>query len=319
MPDELLDRLRAIKPDTPNGLLEPDAHLLEEILMEPKNKTPRRLLVVAAAAAAAVGIAVTLPDSTPLKAANPSVTVATPNMQAIAASSAAALTSGRAYVTFTDSWTDGMTTRGNMTIAFNGDNRATEGRQQSGPERGFDFANKIIDGQFYLQDSDGTMSYWVKDTNYSEGAGTDIFNVDPRTFVGGAAADAAFVEDGTEVIDGTMTRRLKATRLDKIPAVNVGLGPVDPSYKSFTVWVDANDVIRQLDFVTTRSETGRPGAKAIIKKFEDGTFTKEIDPNDTTPEVTRFNTSNYRVRFADIGEDIAIEAPANPREVAGQG
>lgn len=321
MSDELLDRLRAVRPETPTGLLEPDTHLLEEILMEPKNKTPRRLLLVAAAAAAAVGIAVTLPDTSPMKAASPSgTTVAALNMETIAASSAAALTSGRAYVTYTDEWdTGGTTTRGNMTIEFSGDNRATTGNQQSGAERGFTFANKIIDGQFYLQDSDGKLSYWVKDTNYSEGSGTDLFNVDPRTFLDGAANAAAFVDAGTAVVDGVTTRHLKATKLDKLPQVNVGMGPVDTNYTGFDVWVSPDNVIRKIEFGTSRTETGRPGAKAIVIKHEDGTFTKEIDPNDTTPEVTRTNKATYSVTFKNIGEDIAIEAPANPRSVAGQG
>lgn len=328
MPDELLDRLRAVKPETPTGLLEPDTHLLEEILMEPKNKTPRRLLLVAAAAAAAVGIAVTLPESTPMKAASPSATTVTAlNMETIAASSAAALTSGRAYVTYVDEWdTGGTTTRGNMTIEFSGDNRATTGHQDhddefaaEGRPSGFDFANKIIDGQFYLQDSDGLTSHWVKDTNYSEGSGTDLFNVDPRTFLDGAANAAAFVDAGTAEVDGVTTRHLKATKLDKLPQVNVGMGPVDTSYTRFDVWVSPDNVIRKIEFGTSRTETGRPGAKAIVIKKADGTFTKEIDPNDTTPEVTRTNKASYSVTFKNIGEDIAIEAPANARSVAGQG
>src|SRR3954453_7691632 len=98
MSDELLDRLRAAAPRTPDGLLEPNHELLEEILMneQPKPRrivTPIRLGAVAAAAAAVTLIAVNVAGPGQQAAAPPTTVnhVVAPNMQTIAASTSAAL------------------------------------------------------------------------------------------------------------------------------------------------------------------------------------------------------------------------------------
>ena len=104
--------------------------------------------------------------------------------------------------------------------------------------------------------------------------------------------------------------------------MSLGFGPItdaDTKVTKFDVWVDADNVVRRLDLATSQTTTGQAGARAILKKNADGSVTKEIDPDDTTPFVTRTTVNTYRVVFSDIGSAIDITAPANAAKVAGKG
>ena len=261
----------------------------------------------------------------PLKAAQSPVTVASLNMQAIASSTAAALRSGRAHITSTSYYEQLNHTTTELTIEFSGDNRSTTGHQQSveakaapGRDNGFDFANKVVDGRFFLLDA----GHWIEDTN-EHLAGSDLFSVDPRTFVGGAADGAQFKDVGGDTVDGVAVRHLTATKLDAVPRVNLGLGPVtDDQTKitKFDVWVDSANVVRRLDLATSLTETVHPLAQTILEKDAEGkVIGKRLDEANMGPAEERTVTNQYTVTFTDIGAPITIEAPANARKVAGQG
>ncbi len=321
MSDELMTRLANARPETPDGLLTPDARLLEEILMTdvpiPRRfVTPVRLASVAALAAALVAFALVIPTR---DNANPSAPRAI-DMAQIAASTSAALKSGRAHVVVTTK-TDKIAPRvsaADFTVEFNGDDRSMFGTIDPGDGRSsvFPIANKVIGGQFYLQD--GTR--WVLDTNASAMSGDDIFNFDPRTFVGGAAQAAGFEEVGKEAVDGTPTRHLAASYPDRVPTINVGLGPSpEVDITKFEVWVDDANVVRKLAMTTKDVQQTYPLARTKLTKDADGTVQKAIDPATMGEPVEVTTITATTVTFTDIGDAITITPPENPASVAGKG
>jgi hypothetical protein len=315
MSDELMNRLVAARPDVPHGLLEPDNALLEEILMTEaptarRVVTPVRLASVAALAAVLVAIALVLPsrDEAPRAV----------DMRQIAATTAAALHSGRAHLTYASDNGHFVHDRADFTIEFSGDNRSTVGTIDPGDGRGsaFPFANKVIDGRFFLED--GTR--WVEDTN-EHVSGSDIFSVDPRTLVAGAT-NAEFRDAGADTVDGVATRHLRATNLSSVPAMSLGFGPIgdaDTKLTKFDVWVDADNVVRRLDLATSQTETVYPMAHTVVTKDAAGNVQKTLDQSNMGPAETRTTRNAYSVVFTDIGAPIAIVAPANATKVAGQG
>jgi hypothetical protein len=317
MSDDLIERLNAARPAPPSGLLEPNPQLLEEILMTELNTprrvvTPLRLASVAAIAAALVAVLLVVPRGG----------TATLNMQAIAESTSAAFDSGRAHVVHR-SETDKAgpmprVTGADFIVEFSGDNRSMYGTIDPG-ERGGEFpiANKIVNGQFYLQDG----QRWVEDTNASNMAGTDVFNVDPRNFLDGVAQAAQFEEVGEETVSGVRTRHLRATRLDDIPDFNLGLGPKgETELSAFELWVDDDDVVRGLLVKTSqRLETFPNAARAELRKNADGTYTKFVPEGQMGEPVYVQMRTSYKVDFTDIGAPIDIKPPADAVPVAGKG
>lgn len=343
MSDDLINQLTNARPQLAADLLEPNPQLIEEILMTTPTRrrsfvTPIRLGAAAALATAAAAIAITLPNGAPTTAA-PSVTtqIAAPNMQRIAESTAAALSSGRAHITYTTNNGHYIHDAGDFTIEFAGENRSTVGTLDPGDpcrdasvsvpqerceaDNRFEIANKVVDGRFYLRDGAPGQQTWIEDTN-EHLTGSDLFNADPRTLVGGANDDAQFRDVGAGSVDGVAVRHLKATRLDAVPRVNLGLGPVnDDTTKvtKFDVWVDADNVVRRLDVSTSYTETIFPDARTVLTKDGSGKVVgKTLDTTGSRTEE-RTTLTSYSVTFRDIGADIAITAPANARKVAGQG
>jgi hypothetical protein len=344
MSDDLINRLAQARPDVSADLLEPNPALIEEILMTtptPKRRfvTPLRLGAAAALATAAAAVAITLPNGA-ASTAHPSVTsqVAAPNMRRIVESTAAALSSGRAHVTYRTDNGHYIHDSGDFTIEFAGDNRSTVGRLDPGDpckdasvsvpqercdaDNSFEIANKVVDGRFYLRDGAPGQQTWIEDTN-EHLSGSDLFNADPRTLVAGADNAAQFRDVGAATVDGVATRHLKATRLDAVPRVNLGLGPVNDDktkVTKFDVWVDTDDVVRRLDVSTSVTETVYPMARTILKKDAEGKVVgKSLDEANMGPSEQRTTVTDYSITFADIGADIVITAPANARQVAGKG
>ena len=315
MHDELMERLTAAKPATETH--KPDAQLLDEILMTAPGRrrgpvTPLRLASVAAVAAALVAVLLVVPRGadTPVRTQRPTL-----HMRRIVASTNAAFSSGRAHVRYS-STSDGPGMYPNtaeFVVEFSGDDRAMAGTIDPGDGRGsaFAIANKVVAGQFFLQD--GTR--WVKDTNASDLSGSDVFSVDPRNFLAGVADAAQFAEVG----HGS-TRHLKATRLDGIPDFNLGLGRRgDDATKltSFELWVDDADVVRALLVTSSKTEQTYPNSQTVITKDAQGNVHKTL--GDLGDPVTVTTKSAYRVDFTDLGSPIVITAPLGAVAVAGKG
>ena len=321
MHDELMERLANARPDTPTDLLQPNALLLDDILAtRPRARrrvvTPLRLGAVATLAAAVVAVLIALPTTT---ATTPKAPPAL-NMRAIVESTNAALTSGRAHVVQRSQSDKGFVraSGSDFVVEFFGDNRSMSGTVDPGDGRSavFPIANKIVDGQFYLQD--GTR--WVKDTNAANMSGDDIFSVDPRNFLAGVADAAQFEEAGRDTIGGVSTRHLRATKLDGIPDFNLGLGPRgEMRLTAFELWVDRDDVVRGLLVKSAQTEKTYPLARTQVSIDASGNLQKTLDQSNLGAPTYVHITSDYKVEFTDIGAPIEITAPANAVDVAGKG
>lgn len=298
---------------------------------------PRRIVLVGAAAAAATLLAINLASPAHQTATPPPRHVVAPNMQQIAESTSAALTSGRAHLTYSSDNKRFIHESGVLTIEFAGDNRSTVGTIDPGnpctdgsasvtsepcDSPPFDVANRVVDGTFYLRDGAPGQQKWVEDTK-ARLSGTDLFSADPRTLMGGATQDAGFVEAGSVTVDGVATRHLTATHLDRVPAVNLGLGPVtdnNTTVTKFDVWVDADNVVRRLDIATSQTQTVQPVTEARGQTASQrANLQKALDERQLGPTETLTLVSNYSVVFSDIGAPIDITAPANATKVAGKG
>ena len=118
------------------------------------------------------------------------------------------------------------------------------------------------------------------------------------------------------------THHLEATRLDRVPSVNLGLGPINDDktqVTKFDVWVDADNVVRRLDIATSLTETVYPLARTLVTTDANGNIHKSLDESNMGPSEQRTTVTAYSVVFTDIGSPIDITAPANATQVAGQG
>jgi hypothetical protein len=320
MHDELMERLASARPATVTE--EPNAQLLEQILGTRKRRfvTPLRLSGVAAVAAALVGVLMLLPTTDSKSTAPPAL-----QMRRIVESTTSAMHSGRAHVVQT-SVTDKVgpmprRSGSEFTVEFSGDNRSMygtvdPGSMRDGRDSKFAIANRVVDGQFYLQD--GTR--WVRDTNASNMSGDDIFSVDPRNFLAAVAQAAQFEQVGTEQFGGVSTRHLQATKLDGIGDFNLGLGPRgETSLTAFELWVDGDDVVRGLLVKSQQEEKTYPLAQTRISKDANGNLQKSLDPATMGAPVVVTIRSSYKVEFTDIGEPIEITAPPGAVNIAGKG
>ncbi len=286
----------------------------------------RRVRLSAAAAAVAVVVVVVVVagglagherNSRPAPPAELKLTAA--EVQRIGAVSATALGgSGRAEVTFHVDAGRQSEQRGSARLAFAGDDLDMllrfEG-QQGRP--GFEAANRTVDGRFYLLDGPPGAKRWVRDDNAGDPRGSDLFSLDPRTLIGAVQPGGGFVVVGIDEADDLRLRHLRGTRLDRLPELNLSLGPVDPaSVKTLDVWADDAGVVRRLDLTTASSETHPAGT---LKKVvgPDGKMKVELEGG--TGTVTTEHRATYSVRFFDIGAPVEISAPADAAPVRGLG
>lgn len=235
----------------------------------------------------------------------------------IAASSAYAYsTSGRATVSFETRFDGGSMERGTSDVAFAGDDleMTTEYRYGKGAA-GFVARTRSVDGELYLWDGPIGDKRWYVDVNASGTRAQDVFDLDPRSLLSLLDASADFEEVASEGGDDEM-RRLRATDLDRLPALAVDFWPREDDVTRLEVWVGPDDVVRRLELDVVRVDTHRSGTKIV--PFDDGTPGRKIaDPD--SPLVTSVSRSSYSVRFYDVGADVDVVAPADAIPVRGQG
>ena len=230
----------------------------------------------------------------------------------IASSSERALQgSGRAQIVFTQEGSSMATSKSVTSLAFSGEDleMVIDFAGQDGRD-GFQAQNRTVDGQFYLLDGPPGEKEWIRDTNSASMKGTDFFNLDPRTLLSALGPQVGF----RELPQKNGLRHFRASKPALLKELSLG-DPVDPkTITSLDVWAGDDNVVRRLQLVASRTETGRPGARSIVVE-KDGRMTKIVDPADTTPEVTRTIRTTYNVEFSDIGQPVEIKAPPNPRDV----
>ena len=313
--DALMDALRSARPAKRDET--PDTVLLRRIVGDDGQRPRRRLtkkwaLSVASVAAAAALITglVAVDRPAPL------------DMRLVAAATRSALEgTGRAQIDFGIFKGRQDESRGVIRLAFAGEDleMITDfAASDNGP--GFRSHNRTVDGEFYLLDGPSGEQAWVHDVNASGQQGSDIFNIDPRTLLDIIEPGAEF-ETVSNDEDGV--RRLRATRVDDVPPLNLGHGPISikgQQVERLELWVGPDDVVRKFDLDLEYSETREhSGARARLVKRADGTVSKEIDPAFPGKTVTETVRTSYAVAFSDLGEPIEIDAPSDATRVEGKG
>jgi hypothetical protein len=313
--DSLIESLRRARPATPDE--QPDPVLLNTIVGGGSSRARRRFkarlalaaLSVAAAAALIAGIVVV--DGTPDL-----------DMRLVAAATSDAMKgTGRARVDFDIFKGRQDRAGGVMRLTFAGEDlEMITDFEADAYSPGFQSRNRTVDGEFYLYDGPIDRRYWIHDVNASGQQGSDIFNVDPRTFLEIVEPGATFETVST---DDEGVRRLRATKVEEVPPLNLGHGPIaikGQQVKRLELWVGPDDIVRRFDLDLEYTETHEnSGGRAKIVNHEDGTFTKEIDPAHPGETVVETVRTSYAVTFSDLGAPITIEAPAGARRVEGKG
>ena len=321
--DELLSALRFARPSTSAAAQRPDLGLFARIIAQPAPsptaRRPRLSRWLAVPIAAAAVTAVVFVDEVQLDRGGVSVTPAPPaaaDVRQIATSSAAALRSGRALLTYVGSAGEVTEQRVTGTIAFAGDDleMVMQFAPVAGRGSGFEAQNRTVDGTFYLYDGPPDARRWYRDTA-STSRGTELFTVDPRSLLELLHPAVAF-----EVVEPGVVRHLRATRLDAMPSLNLSLGPLDPAHvRALDIWVGRDDVVRRLELRLLQVETVAQPPIGITKT-PDGKVEQTVRADATELEtVTREVRSSYSIAFTDVGAPVSIVAPAGAVDVHAQG
>jgi hypothetical protein len=242
----------------------------------------------------------------------------------VAASSQKAFsTTGRAAVEFATGIGLDWEQKGRIQLTFAGENvDSVIDFGPSGGTPGFKSQNRTVAGNFYLLDGPPGQQRWVHITNEP---GLDLYKLDPRKLLELLAPAAEFETVG----ESNGLRRLRATSIDDLPDINLGLGPLrlrperrdgslGEDFTKLELWVGPDNVVRRLDLATESTETHRSGGETILVPRADGQMHKMVDP-ETGEMVTTTHRSSYSVTFSDLGADIEITAPEGAEPVEGKG
>lgn len=233
------------------------------------SRSSRHLFVVAgivATAAAVTAVAVLLPGGSGPRsdkvghsgrASRSPVHLSAQTVALISSRSAAVADSGTAVETTTNS--TNATTQGppqTVDVTFSGQNVnyliASDGNGAQGVQ------NRLVDGQFYLYiKGQDLQMQWYHDTSPSAAASESF--PDPRTFLQAISPSAGLENMGRQSVDGMELTHLRATEPAAIG--NLDIPDVASTVTSFDVWVDSDNVVRQMK--VTSSSAGRitgPGA-----------------------------------------------------------
>lgn len=331
--DPVLAELRAARPDvdpTHTDAASPAAAALRtrivqssdpegDVLALPRRPHARRTRWLAAAAAAvvvalvAVGAGVVGIDGPqPASASIEDIAAATDQ---------AARGSGKATITYEETWPDGrqVSTSGEATF-FGDDLDLTFRDEETLDGVPFEYRQRVVDGEHYFSSVQlGEDPMW----GVSNGSPTDQnwFDIDPRLLFQMLEDEAGFTVVGEEELDGRPVTHLRATNPDAVAGVNLGqasLGEAE-SLDALDLWVD-DDVVYRLDVALTRDAA----ADKIVFAEEGGTCPAGSTPTDfpiirgeegSTPCLVDVDPvwveGAYSVRFHDLGVPVTIEPPAN--------
>jgi hypothetical protein len=316
--DQLLVRLRAARPTTPDEVASPHAPanqlLLERIVGDaPAPGGHRRLAsverlarhdgkrsVLWPAAAAAVAAVAGFVAAAPFGSADPSAAAVVRDAAVV---SAEALDSGRAVLTVRQDGTEDV-----YEYTFAGDDVGVEMVLAATGDAATIAARRVVDGELYWRVGDEPSTPWL----HMVGDGAvplSVFGDDPRTLLAGLTPTAGFELVGDDTVDGVAVTGLRATTPERIDARQLRLGEATSGGGTVTeleVWVDGDDVVRRIDLAMTH--TVSVAATEVPASGHDGAGAA-AEPEHVTVEV------ESSVRFTDIGVPNAVEAPEDARVV----
>jgi len=292
--EPILARLRAARPESPAGLLDPHApaasRLAERITAGPRRSPTRRRLAAMAAAAAVVVGAVLVGRPGP-SGPPPAEAI----VREAAAASQEAFTTGRAIITSPNE----MLPFGDRVIyTFAGDDLRAEIEGELGDGTRFVAERRQVDGELYWNPGATGRPVWFHDVD-PDSVTVSNFVFDPRGLLTVLEPAAGFELVGEEELDGVAVTRLRATTPGALDAGALDLGEATPSggtVEELEVWVDQDRVLRRIDLTTVFDPGGEIHGDRGFVEME--------------PVVTEAS-----VRFTDLGEPLTVEAPATYEDV----
>jgi hypothetical protein len=296
-------------------------------------------LVAAPAAAAAVAAALIVPGiggaapGTP----RPAVLTAATVKQVASQSRRAMARSGKATISYRESYDGTFTGAGSDRITYAGHNW-NDVISQSFPARGGEPAstqtaiNRIVNGQLYLHiiGPDNHVR-WYHDTNPDGHPSVSI--PDPRTLLGLLNPTAKFQVTGHRQVGGTRLTGLRATATPGLRPLG-WLPGAEPGARvmSLMVWVDAHHVVHQMSLRITKNvdpiyleKSVKKGierikiiipsraylteARAMARKMRHLHATVSIDPSRSAKH--HLQGSDVSVTFGGFGQTQVIPVPPN--------
>src|SRR5262245_21954908 len=162
-----------------------------------------------------------------------------------------------------------------------------------------DASTRVVDGVRYrfMGPKDGP-GHWVRDSEPAPPGSRPRFEADPRTLLSILDPAARFTEVGSESVGGVPARHLRATALDRVPVLDLGLYPDTENtvVTGLDLWVGTDDVVVRMDLGLRRADA------------------KAADPSGGPPPAAAAYDSTYSVTFSDLGAPITITAPADAVE-----
>jgi hypothetical protein len=315
------------------------------------SRSRRHLFMVSgivATAAAVTAVAVLLPGGSgpqPDKVGHSSkpfrspVHVSAQTVALISSRSAAAVAdSGTAVETTTNS--TNATTQGppqTVDVTFSGQNVnyliTSDGNGAEGVQ------NRLVDGQFYLYiKGQDLQMQWYHDTSPSAAASESF--PDPRTLLQAISPSAGLENLGRQSVDGMELTHLRAT--DPAAIGNLDIPDVASTVTSFDVWVESNNVVRQMKI--TSSSAGRvtgpgafmceaaPGAASSTSNVDGAVIIRPSERISTLPngqqvpagtlcgnvQTTQLSTT-LNIRFDNLGVPESVTVPSGAIDQEGLG
>lgn len=170
---------------------------------------------------------------------------------------------------------------------------------------------RLVDGQVYLYivGQDGQMG-WQHDTGPNAEAGLKF--PDPRTLMEAISPATGWRTVGHAAVDGVRLTELSATDPERIG--NLGIPDFNGSVGSFNVWVDANDVVRQLNLTSVPVQAVCTPVHGVIHAGSEGCVMPLPGQR-----VTGYNVYSVKIQFANLGEPESVMAPLGAVHLNGAG
>ncbi|MGH9291834.1 MAG: hypothetical protein ACRDZ6_03520, partial [Acidimicrobiales bacterium] len=220
----------------------------------------------------------------------------------------------------------------NTAVTFSGQNldeRITSVPEPPGSSKSFSTDDRFVDGQFYIYTlGPNDVPEWLHDTNSADDAASMQFP-DPRTLYIAISPSAQFVVDGTTTMKGETVTHLVAGNPSAISGSALG-SLAGGTLTSFAIWVDGNDVVRQIA-LSTSSTSQVCQIKTLTHAAAQGAspkrgwvFTtpamkdmKELKASGACGSQT--TTTDVVVAFTDLGTPQAVRVPVGAVDVNGKG
>jgi len=190
--------------------------------------------------------------------------------------------------------------------------------------------DRVVDGEVYLYVKGPDLQMrWYHDT--AANAATSLSFPDPRTLLRAVSPSAGLENLGHESVGGVELTHLRASTPGSIG--ELGIPDVSDTVTSFEVWVDSDNVVRQM----TISSSEGIGVTCPIGPHSPGISRTSLGPPNTinlnaeTPNGTRVSTrggvvcstttqgSTLEVQFANLGAPETVPAPTNAVNQEGLG